>query len=338
MSNQNLRFAGVSAGVVLALLTGCSTATLPTPHPVAATDTPVLTEEQNLAVLAAVNATLAEASAQRDATLLAPRVTGPALQIRTSQLQVAQVLGDDSLVTVIPDHYQQLIIPTTQSWPRTAFAITDVTEELHPPRLLALEQATAREPYRLWGWVQLRAGVEMPAFADARIGSQEVAPDDTTLRVTPEEAVNQYADLLTNGGGSAFNENFEPLENDHFRFFLATWVAAQQEALSADRVEGTYSLVVRPSGSGIKAVRSADGGALVMAELLLNERLEAVEGAVLSPQTQTAQALLTGQEFTNVLTAQYRDMIALHVPPAGSGEPIRLLGYNHIQVGATVGP
>jgi len=327
----------VLALVATATVSGCAAPAIPIPAPAAVGDSPALTAEQNLAVLAEINQVLTEASDSRDPEILRARVTGPALAIRASQLYVADIIDDDSLVTVLPASYQQLIIPSTSTWPRAAFAITDVTEELQPPRLLALVQAGPREPYKLWGWVQLIPGVQMPAFHEPRLGSEVVAADDTSLKITPIDAVNQYADLLTLGTASAFNDNFEPIESDHFRYWLAGWVAAQEEALSEERVEGTYSLVARPYSSGVWAVRTADGGALVMAELLTDERLEAVEGAVLTPQTQTALALLQGHEFTNVLTAQYRDIIALHVPAAGSPDTVRLLGYSHIQIGASVG-
>lgn len=339
MNHREVRHpkSAVIALVAGGLLSGCGPAALPTPAAVAQGDSPALTEEQNLFVLTEINQVLADATAARNPELLPDRLIGPALTIRTSQLLVAQIIDDNSLVTVLPGTYQQLIIPTTTTWPRTAFAITDVTEELHPPRLLALVQYAPREPYKLWGWVQLLPGVQMPAFNDPRLGSEELSPDDTSLKLTPIAAVDQYADLLTRRGESAYTGNFEPIESDDFRNFMAQWVAAQEEALSQERVEGIYYLAARPSSSGIFSIRTADGGAVVMAELITDERLEAVVGAVLTPQTQTAQALLSGQEFTNILTAQYHAIIALHVPAAGSPDAVRLLGYSHIQTGATVG-
>lgn len=338
-SGRYSRSARLALGGLLVggLVTGCAQTPLPTPAAAAEGDSPALTEEQNLLILAEIDQVLSEAGAARNPELLPERLTGPALYVRSSQLRVADIINDDSLVTVLPASFQQLIIPTTTTWPRTAFAITNVTEELQPPRLLALVQASPRDQYKLWGWVQLLPGVQMPAFDDPRVGSAELPPDDDSLKLTPTEAVRQYADLLSNRDASAYLANFEPVESDHFRDFITRLVAAQEAALAEDRVEGTYSLVAQPAGSTILAVRTDDGGALVMAELITDERLQAVEGAVLTPQTQTALALLTGSEFTNILTAQYRDIIALHVPAAGSADTVRLLGYSHIQTGASVG-
>ncbi|MCL1802009.1 MAG: hypothetical protein FWG25_11725, partial [Promicromonosporaceae bacterium] len=148
----------------------------------------------------------------------------------------------------------------------------------------------------------------------------------------------QYADLLVNPHTSQFSGNFQPLGEDPFRAFLASWIDAQQTALSGERVEGHYAIsAVPPAADSIRVIQSADGGAMVMAPIFTSERLEAMAGAILTPQTMTAQGLLSGQVFNNVLTAEYIDMIALYVPPAGSAAPIVLLGYSHIQTGASVG-
>lgn len=321
------------------LFAGCAE---PVPEPVveAASIVPALTSDQDARILERVNAVLATADAARNPTRLSERLTGPALAVRTSQLEVAAQREDDELVTELPSTYQQIIVPTTDTWPRTMYAITDVGEALAPPRLLALEQASPRDPYKLWGWVQLRPGVAMPAFADPRVGSAELGPDDGSLRFTPREVVEQYADLLTNGDASPYVGNFEPIEEDTFRSFLSTWISAQEQALQGDRVQGIYSFTVRPlPDTEIKAVRTVlmdgtDDGALVLFALEADERLEAMEGAILTPQTMTAKALLDGATFTNILTARYLDMVALYVPPAGSTEPIMLLGYSHVQTAA----
>jgi hypothetical protein len=333
------RVAAASLAVLLSAtaLTGCA-GDPPKAQPEPSASGPALATEQSDSVLAEINTVLAAASEARDPAQLAGRLTGPALAVRTSQLQVAATRDNNDLVTDLPDSYQQIIIPTTESWPRTAYAITVVTDELQPPRLLALRQNSARDNYMLWAWVQLQPGVQMPAFADRTFGSDELAPDDASLRFTPQDAVNQYADLLANGSESAFVDNFEPADDDQFRTFMASWISAQQQALQGDRVNGTYTITVAPmDDTPVLAVRTADGGAMVMAALTTSEQMEAMEGATLTPQTKTAQALLQGQNPNNRLSAGYVDMIALFVPAAGSSAPVRLLGYSHVQTSASVG-
>jgi hypothetical protein len=322
------------------LVAGCSSAP-PAPAPDPATAAPVLLTDQNAKILQTVNDTLAKASKEKDPAALKSRLTAQALTVRSSQLKVAKVAGNEDLVTVLPTTYQQIILPTTQTWPRTTYAITDPDESADEPttqRLIALEQATARKPYKLWGWVQLKPGVTMPAFADPAIGSDEVAPDDSSLTVTPKDVVSQYADALAMGDKSKFVDTFEPVKDDRFRQNMASIAAANIKALKGDNKEGTYTLKAEPrKGVPVKAVRTTDGGAMVLAALDLTESMKAVEGAEIAPPTTTAKALLKGKTLGNKLVQGYSDMVALYVPPAGSDQKVKLLGFSHVQTSASVG-
>lgn len=322
--------AAVAAGALTLTLalTGCA-AEPPAPNPDPQASGPVLTEDQDTHVLGEVSSVLQAASESNDPAQLEPRLTGPALAIRKSQLEVAKERGNADLVTDIPGEYQQLIVPTNDTWPRTSFAITVQTEELQTPRLLALDQASPRDPYKLWGWVQLASGITMPAFADAELGSENLAADDGSLLVSPQDVVNQYADLLTTGRGSAFKDTFE---DDAFRQLLGSFAQTQKETLDQPNVDGTYTIKVTPTeGQDIKAVRTADGGAMVMAALTVTETMTAVEGAKLTPPTRSGKALLGDEEPTNKLVDGYSDMVALYVPPKDADAQVKLLGYSHIQ-------
>ncbi|MCM3534196.1 hypothetical protein SAMN05518682_3286 [Cellulosimicrobium aquatile] len=319
---------GVAGGLVGALLLAACSAPLPTPEPDPTQDppAPVLTEAQETAVLDAVAAALAAASETNDAAQLEGRVTGPALAIRTSQLAVAAARGNADLVTELPTEAQQVVIPTTQTWPRTSFAVSVQPENLQTPRLSVLEQDTARGDYQLWAWVRLLPGVTMPSFADPSIGSEDVAPDDSSLLVTPTDAVAQYADVLNLGTGSGFAGSFE---EDSFRTLLAKraqdWTTALQPAA------GAYSLTFTPNpDEPVRAVRTADGGALVVGAMTSQESMTAEEGAQVPPDTESIKALYGGAAPTNVLKVGYVDVVALYVPPAGSEEKIRVVGNEHV--------
>ncbi|MDR0483283.1 MAG: hypothetical protein LBH13_09080 [Cellulomonadaceae bacterium] len=326
----------VVAGITLGLAAGCATP-VPTPSAPAAETAPALSPDTNATLLADVTDALAAATKDRDADKLKGRLEGPALAVRTSQIEVAAVRDNDDLITDIPTTFQQVIINTDETWPRNSWAITDAGDDLTPPRLLVMQQNSARAHYKMWGWVQLRPGVEMPAFTEPTIGSESVAQDDTSLRFTPADAVAQYADLLVKGNQSDYVDNFEPVADDPFRSFMETWKSAQHDALQGDRVQGTYKITVDPmKDTPVLGVRTFQGGAMIMAALTTHEQMEAMQGATLSPQTKTAQALLHGKNPTNKLSATYIDMISLYIPPADSSDPITLLGYSHVQTAASV--
>lgn len=83
----------------------------------------------------------------------------------------------------------------------------------------------------------MRPGLRMPAFADAKIGSEILAPDDSSLLISPQDVVAQYADLLTTGDGSAFADSFEPAAEDPFRTLLKGIAESQGALLAQERVE-----------------------------------------------------------------------------------------------------
>ncbi|MBD5786264.1 hypothetical protein IF650_08735 [Cellulosimicrobium terreum] len=318
---------GVVAVVTAAvLLTGCA-AELPVaaPEDPPATPPPVLTETQESEVLTAVGSALEDADAETDPALLEDRVTGPALRIRTSQLEVAAKRKKADLVTELPTEVQQVVVPTTQTWPRTSYAVSEQPESLQPPRLVALDQDSARGQYKLWAWVVLLPGVTMPSFADPALGSEAVAPDDDSLRVTPDDAVAQYVDVLNLASKSDFADTFD---DDPFRKFLASEAKRQGEAL--EPASGKRSMTFESRDEPIRAVRTADGGALVMASLTSLETLRVEEGGTVSPATETQKVLFGDTDPTNVLKVRYDDVVAMYVPPADSEETVRLLGYTHV--------
>ncbi len=322
--------AAASAVVVTSmLLAGCAK-DLPTPDPEPAAEGPALSQDQEAAVLESVVAVLSKSTESGDAKPLGNRVTGPALEVRKSQLQVAKVRGDNDLVTSVPSTFLQLVAPTTTEWPRTAYAITEATENLETPRLVVLEQAEARQAYRMWAWVQLVPGVTMPAFADSEIGSEAVGADDESLAVSPRAALERYADLLTKGTKeSGHAKSFDLLEGDLVNRIQAD-ASNLRKSDSFKEADGEYSMSFSLRKGDMRAVRTADGGALVVGVLVGKELVKAEEDAKVPPLTRTQEALLDGEDPTNVLRTQYTDMIALYVPPSGSEDKIRPLGYSHV--------
>ena len=327
--------AAVSAVVVgSVLLAGC-TEDVPQPQAGEPFDGPVLTEEQETKVLSAVSSTVQKADKKLDPAALKSRVTGPALEVRASQLDVAKSRDDSSLVTEIPDESQQLVIPTTSTWPRTSYSITVPTEDLETPRLVAFEQDSARAAYKMWSWVQLLPGVVMPAFADAGIGSEAVASDDDSLAATPADALNQYADVVTLGAEeSSFAKGFDLPEED-----LAARVQGDAKNVRStpgfEDADGEFEAKFSARKDDIRSVRTADGGALVMGALDGRTTLTVEEEGEVPPFTETQKALLGDAGLTNELEVEYTDMVALYVPAKDSDEKIRPLGYSHVATAAS---
>ena len=120
---------------------------------------------QSQDVLTDVGAVLAAADAALDPAQLPPRVEGPALAVRTAEYARATATAGAKPPTALPTDEQALIVPQTDVWPRTQLVVTKQPDDLQAPRILVMQQTAPREPYRLWGWGRMGAGVQMPATA-----------------------------------------------------------------------------------------------------------------------------------------------------------------------------
>jgi hypothetical protein len=322
------RSAAVVATVLATgLLTGCAEE-LPTPKPEAPVAAAVVTQAQEREILDKVAGVVDKVEKSSQADELTTRLSGPALDIRETQLKVAAARGDKEPLTDLSMQMQQVILPSDQDWPRSSFAITVQPKDLTTPVLMAFDQASAREQYKLWGWVRLLPGVTMPQFAEADLGSAAVPEDDKSLTTTPADAVKQYASVLTVDKDSKYADNFS---DDDLRQFFRDYGKLQVDAINKEECGGDFKVAYEPAKSPVKAVRTADGGALVMAAMISKETITAKEeGCEIGPPTETTQALWGDTDATNVVEVNYKDMVAMYVPPKGSDNPISLVGYEHV--------
>ena len=323
---MTLRILALSAVTALSLA-ACATP-LPEPQPdaVPAVVPSAVTAEQVQDVLADVSTVIAEADEQYTAELLDPRVNGAAREIRQVEYAL-RLAGDTEAITPIPAAAQTIIAPKTDAWPRPVMVVTEPPADLQPPLLLTLQQDDPRAQYRLWAWVRLFPGVEMPATAQPQLGSAVVAPDSDVLTVPPGEVIGQYVDLLTNGDTSTFAAAFaeDPLR---------VGIAATRDAYGTVVGEnGTLAETYQAIPSGQVAMATADGGAIVVGGFRTVTTITLTE-STLNIGDQTA-ALLGKTSVRTNLAMTWLSMVAFAVPPAGSTEPVRMLGAEHSLVGVT---
>lgn len=318
----------IALTVVTALSLAACTTPLPEPQPeaVPAVVPSAVTVEQVEDVLADVSAVIAAADEQSTAELLDSRVTGAAREIRQVEYAL-RVAGDTEAVTPIPEAAQTIIAPQTDTWPRPVLVVTEPPADLQPPLLLALQQDEPRAQYRLSAWVRLFPGVEMPTTAQPQLGSPVLAPDSDALTVPPGEVIGRYVDLLTNGAASAQVPFFaeDPLR---------VGIAATRDAYTAVVGEnGTLTETYQPNADAPIAIGTADGGAIVVGGFRTVTTITLSE-STLNIGDQTA-ALLGGSSVRTNLAMTWLSTVAFVIPPAGSTEPVRMLGAEHSLVGVT---
>ncbi|MCL3860472.1 hypothetical protein [Actinotalea sp. K2] len=317
--------AGVAFAVLGPLLLAACAPPLPEPTPDAepAVVQAALSTDQVERVVEQVAAVLAEADAGGSAETLDPRVTGPAEAVRSVEYRLAAA-GVEQALTPVPEGIQTIVVPATTTWPRTVMVVTEPPEDLQAPLLLTLVQPRPREAYELWSWVRLFPGVQMPATTEPGLGSPTVpGGEESGLLVPPEDVIPRYVDVLTSG-----------TESEHAATFAEDPMRAQivgvRDSLSASLAEqGSLVETYQPAFDGVtRSLATADGGAVVVGAV------ETVTTITLDDSTLTlgageTVALLGGDTITESLTTTWLSMVAFYVPPAGSSDPVVVLGGEH---------
>jgi hypothetical protein len=326
------------------LLAGCASP-LPVAQPeaVPAQALPALDTGQVARVLAGVSSSLAGADAEALSAValgdkkavtqaldkvdaeLAVRLGGPAAEMRRAEYVLATKGGADA-ITEVPTGAQTVIDPATDTWPRVLMVVTPAPEDLRAPLLLTLEQTSPRAPYRLMAWARLFGGVTMPATMQASVGSDPVPADGGSALLPPKQVVSRYVDLLTSGADSAFADEFT---QDTLRVRIAEQLKAWKAAVGKGSVTETYA----PVAEGPWALGTADGGAIVVGTIRTVTTLTLVD-STLTIGDETA-ALLGASTVKKSLAITWLSTVAFSVPPAGSSDPIAVLGAEHIPVEVT---
>lgn len=321
--------AAVALAATLALA-GCATPLPePTPEPVGAVPPPAVTVDQSQRVLASVGEVLATADAAKDPAGLPARLVGPALATRTAEYVWANATGGARQPTVLPLDEQALVVPETATWPRTQLVVSEQPDDLQAPRVLVLQQASPREPYRLWGWARLLQGVQMPPTAAPEEGSPDLPVDAEGLLLPPAEVGARYADVLTSGDASAHAASFAP---DSFRGAIEKarndTTAALQGAASLTE---TYAAAAAP----VVTLGTVDGGALVVTEMTTTSTVSVTEAGGSITIEPFYAALAGATTAASSLSRVFTDVLVVYVPPADSGAQAQVLAAEHTVTSAS---
>ncbi|MFD2839717.1 hypothetical protein ACFSYH_03935 [Populibacterium corticicola] len=308
-SHVNRTFSLTAVALSAALLAGC-TPELPVPGaPPVEIETPVLTEVQGADIAAATGEVLTVADEAKEPEDLDTRVTGPALKIRKAEYKIAKSQDDDKAITELPSTLQSMFLTTTSTWPRTMFAVSDRPQNLEPERLLVYTQDSARDDYKLWAYLTLFPGTTVPMFPSSDAGTTLVTDREEGLQVTPTEALENYAALLK-AGTKANKEKFD-LEKDTFYTAIAERRTYLKEA--AEQIEGSYTETFKV-GEDWKALRTLDGGALVVGTIETSGTLKGEDGAVVTPSALEKAFLKKDAEAKNELTVKRSAVVAVYIP------------------------
>ena len=311
------------------VLAGCATPLpVPSPDPVPAVPPPTLTAEQVRAVLGDVGAVLEEADGELDEKILARRVAGPALTIRTAEYTVNRALEDDAELVTVPTTDSTIVVPTTETWPRSVLVVTEQPEDLQSPRLLVLTQQTPRDDYLLTSWSRLLPDRQVPPTFVPEVGSVPLPLDAEGLVATPAEVGEMYADVIKDGDDSPHAVLFG---EDVFRERLAL-VREQYEKI-AEQAGGRFTERYTPEVEQTVAVSTADGGAIVVVPFTSRTRITTDERELSLGRAE--RALLGKRTVGKRATFTWTGVVTFVVPPEGSTDPITVLAAEHVRTDVT---
>jgi len=318
----------LALAAVLALAGCANPVPEPQPEPVPAQAPPVLNATQSTAVLDQIGEVLAAGDAALDPAGLDARLSGPALAIRAAEYTRAKATDGQRPPVTIPTTAQTTVTPDTDTWPRTQMVVTEQPADLQAPLLLVLIQETPRDQYHLWGWARLGEGVQMPATTEPETGSPMLSADDTSLLLTPQDAVNQYADVLTNGDASPYAATFG---TNFFRTAIENTRAQTVQSLEA--VASVTETVTAEPGA-VTALGTADGGAIVVGQMTTITTATLSQGSI--TLNDPLDAALAGRDSVSQnLVRTWTDVIAFYVPPAGSDSGVQVLAAEHARTAVT---
>lgn len=311
----------VAASVLaLSLLGACGQESLPEPRPVDSQEpVPVVLDGQVEEIRSEVSAVLTAADEAQDAASLDARLTGPALELRQARFALRAALPTAPSPPALGGELLLDVTPAATPWPRFFLTATRPADG-GVPRLQVLTQAGPREPYKLASWVTLLPGVTLPAVSQEE-PPEPLPPAETSgLVASPQEVVERYSDVLDKGADSEYADDFAA---DPFREQVLAEQQAEREAVSEFFL---YSLDHAPREGAVWAVRTADGGAIVLGAIDAQRRFQVTAPGARLPLPADLAALAGVAEATQLGVVDSLEMVAFAVPPEGSDDPITVLG------------
>ncbi|MFG6476506.1 glycosyl transferase [Microbacterium sp. P06] len=358
VSSRRRAFVVVPAIAASALLfAGCSAdawpdlAVSPTPTPTETVivpegqQAPAVTENQAERIVARVAETVAAADAAGDADLAATRLGGAALAERQTNYTLRAAIPEHPALPAVPAAPIEIVLPQAfDSWPRSVLTVVeDSADTTVAPTIMLLTQEDPWSEYKATYVASLEASTELPEVAASYVGAYQVPPDSGFLALAPEDLAAAYADVINNGENSPYWAQFDT-QGD----LLLAGIQANKDQRSAELAEtGTDTATIAfesvPGTHEPLALATQEGGAIVAVNVNDNDTVkptnaEAVIKLTGDPGNPAVRALTGVDQSSTGFTTTYSDQLFFYVPPQGSSEQVRLLGYRSSILEAKVIP
>lgn len=327
-ANRGRKLAVVALSAVL--LTGCASE-LPQPQAPSApaTPEPVLTQDQLSQLLDEVETQLTEGDASMNPVDLGERVSGMARDIRTAEYLI-EAADPARPITLLPRENSMVIVPATDEWPRNIMVVTQPPPESQIPRVLVLQQETARDNFALTQWSQLMPGVSMPAMPLPEQGAKPLSADAEGFVLAPGEVADAFTDVLKGKKADAEDSRVELFADDPLSKAIRDELKALKDGIAA---VGSVKKAFEPAEEPAAAFEALEGGAIVVTSVREITTFT-IDSGSLNVSSDTA-VLLDKESVSSKLKTTHDLSMVFYIPPADSGEEIIILGETRDLVAAT---
>lgn len=291
---------------------------------------PAVTEKQAQRIIANIAEVAATADASMDPTLIATRLTGPALEARVANYTARKADAAIAPPEAIPSGPVQITLPQqSETWPRVVFAvINDSAKNAEGAALsqvaVMLQQDDARSNYKVQYVMRLEPGAVIPALAPTSVGAGRLKLDSKFLTVTPGVLAADYSDILLTDTASPADALFEATGDTVRTQFGLAYKTTRQTALPAT---STLTYATAPATGPVIALSTNDSGAIVTVNLKESETVKVVEAGAVANASGTVKALIGKDTSTKGFTAIYGYQLLFYVPSAIAGGKVVMLGF-----------
>jgi hypothetical protein len=302
----------------------------PTPTPTAGSSSdvplPVVTEAQAKMIIDRVTSVVTAADAASNSDLLATRFAGPAFDLRTVTYTIRAAYPEYPAAAAIAPGPASVVLPqATKSWPKVLLAVVTNPDATIAPQSLTLVQETPRSNYKANYAIALEPDTTLPPVAAATVGTARLAPDSKLLQISPTALKEAYADILAVGSESPFFGLVDPTGDS-----LRTQVGADYKATAKAGLPsaGTVDFAKVPGIGDAIALATIDSGALVNFELRETVTGRPVTAGGMIETTGAIKSLSGIASSGTGVEATYAYQLLFYIPPAGSTDLPKLLGFS----------
>ena len=294
---------------------------------------PAVTELQFSRIMSRISSQIQSADEELAVNLLNERVSEPTLTARRAAYIIKRADTESGTLVPILSSPIRLVLPQqTETWPRSVFGIIQDEQDLESPSIgVVLRQEDPRSSYTLTYAIVLAPQVQIPDLPSANVGAAKLSRDSKLTKFSPADVAINYADVINQGAQSPFAGDFA-LATDRLFIQLGPEAQALRQESFGDAVAVDWSTTA--TENEVVAFATADGGALVIATLQENETVTPIQSGAAVNASIAVRALTSLSASTRGFNVISDVQILWYVPPVGSEDGIRVLGFTYGLVAA----